>query len=155
MKKIYFLIILIFFTSNCSLNKVVQHHGVHNLEKKQEKLKINESNKNDILSIIGPPSTKSAFENDIYIYIERKTSSSKLSKLGKKVLLVNNVLVLDINKKGLLIKKEFFNKDDMNKLKFDEQETYADHSKRSFIYNFFYTLRQRIDDPRGIKRSKN
>ena len=155
MKKIHFLIILIFFTSNCSLNKVVQHHGVHNLEKKQEKLKINESNKNDILSIIGPPSTKSVFENDIYIYIERKTSSSKLSKLGKKVLLVNNVLVLDINKKGLLIKKEFFNKDDMNKLKFDEQETYTDHSKRSFIYNFFYTLRQRIDDPRGIKRVKN
>ena len=134
---------------------MVQHHGVHNLEKKQEKLKINESNKNDILSIIGPPSTKSVFENDIYIYIERKTSSSKLSKFGKKVLLVNNVLVLDINKKGLLIKKEFFNKDDMNKLKFDEQETYTDHSKRSFIYNFFYTLRQRIDDPRGIKRVKN
>ena len=154
MKKIYLFLILIFI-SNCSLNKTVQHHGVHNLEKKQEKLKINDSNKNDILSIIGPPSTKSTFENDIYIYIERKTSSSKLSKLGKKVLLVNNVLVLDIDKKGVLIKKEFFNKDDMQKLKFDQQETHADHSKRSFIYNFFYTLRQRIDDPRGIKKIKN
>jgi len=134
---------------------VVQHHGVHNLEKKQEKLRINLSNKNDIFKIIGPPSTKSTFENDVYIYIERKTSSSKLSKLGKKVLIVNNVLILDINEKGLLVKKEFYNKDDMNKIKFDEQETYADHSKRSFIYNFFNTLRQRIDDPRGIKRTKN
>ena len=85
----------------------MQHHGVHNLEKKQEKLKINQSNKNDILKIIGPPSTKSTFENDVYIYIERKTSSSKLSKLGKKVLIVNNVLILDINQKGLLVKKEF------------------------------------------------
>ena len=150
-----FLILLIILTSNCSLNKVVHHHGVHNLEKKQEKLKVNKSNKNDILKIIGPPSTKSKFENDVYIYIERKTSSSKLSKLGKKVLIVNNVLILDINKKGLLVKKKFYNKDDMNKIKFDEQETYADHSKRSFIYNFFYTLRQRIDDPRGIKRTKN
>jgi len=154
MKKI-FLILLIILTSNCSLNKVVQHHGVHNLEKKQEKLRINLSNKNDIFKIIGPPSTKSTFENDVYIYIERKTSSSKLSKLGKKVLIVNNVLILDINEKGLLVKKEFYNKDDMNKIKFDEQETYADHSKRSFIYNFFNTLRQRIDDPRGIKRTKN
>ncbi len=133
----------------------MQHHGVHNLEKKQEKLRINLSNKNDIFKIIGPPSTKSTFENDVYIYIERKTSSSKLSKLGKKVLIVNNVLILDINEKGLLVKKEFYNKDDMNKIKFDEQETYADHSKRSFIYNFFNTLRQRIDDPRGIKRTKN
>ena len=134
---------------------MVQHHGVHNLEKKQEKLKINQSNKNDILKIIGPPSTKSTFENDVYIYIERKTSNSKLSKLGKKVLIVNNVLILDINQKGLLVEKKFYNKDDMNKIKVDEKITSADYSKRSFIYNFFYTLRQRIDDPRGIKRTKN
>lgn len=133
----------------------MQHHGVHNLEKKQEKLKINQSNKNDILKIIGPPSTKSTFENDVYIYIERKTSNSKLSKLGKKVLIVNNVLILDINKKGLLVEKKFYNKDDMNKIKIDEKITNADYSKKSFIYNFFYTLRQRIDDPRGIKRTKN
>ena len=106
MKKI-FLILLIILTSNCSLNKVIQHHGVHNLEKKQEKLKINQSNKNDILMIIGPPSTKNTFENEVYIYIERKTSNSKLSKFGKKVLIVNNVLILDINKKGLLVKKNF------------------------------------------------
>ena len=154
MKKIYLIIALI-LTSNCTLNKVVQHHGVHNLEKKQEKLKINQSNKNDIFKIIGPPSTKSTFENDVYIYIERKTSSSKLSKLGKKVLIINNVLILDINQKGLLVKKEFYNKDDMNKIKFDEKETNADYSKNSFIRNFFYTLRQRIDDPRGIKRIEN
>ena len=134
---------------------MVQHHGVHNLEKKQEKLKINQSNKNDILKIIGPPSTKSTFENDVYIYIERKTSSSKLSKLGKKVLIVNNVLILDINQKGLLVEKKFYNKDDMNRIKVDEKQTNPDYSKRSFIYNFFYTLRQRIDDPRGIKRTKN
>ena len=134
---------------------MVQHHGVHNLEKKQEKLKINESNKNDIFKIIGPPSTKSTFENDVYIFIERKTSSSKLSKLGKKVLIVNNVLILDINQKGLLVKKEFYNKDDMNKIKFDDKETNVDYSKNSFIYNFFYTLRKKIDDPRGIKRIEN
>ena len=134
---------------------MVQHHGVHNLDKKQEKLKINESNKNDILKIIGPPSTKSTFENDVFIYIERKTSSSKLSKLGKKVLLVNNVLILDINQKGLLVKKKFYNKDDMKRINFDERETEPNYSKNSFVYNFFYTLRQRIDDPRGIKRTKD
>ena len=154
MKKIYLFLILIFI-SNCSLNKAVQHHGVHNLQKKQEKLKINISNKNEVLKIIGPPSAKSTFEDDIYIYIERKTSSSRLTRLGKKILLVNNVLILDINNKGILVKKEFFNKDDMNNLNFDKTETKADHSKKSFVYNFFYTLRQRIDDPKGIKRTKN
>ena len=154
MRKI-FLLITVIFISNCTLNKVIQHHGVHNLDKKQEKLKINQTNKNDILRIIGPPSTKSTFENDVYIYIERKTSSSKLRKLGKKALLVNNVLILDINQKGVLVKKKFYNKNDMKKIKFDESTTQADHSKNSFIHNFFYTLRQRIDDPKGIKRTKN
>ena len=153
MKKILLLSLLLL--ASCTLNKVVQHHGVHNLEKKQTKLKVNQSNKNDIISIIGPPSTKSKFDNEVYIYIERKTSSSKLRKLGKKVLLENNVLILDIDRRGILVAKQFYNKDDMNKIKFDKNLTTSNHSKKSFIYNFFNTLRQRIDDPRGIKRSKN
>ena len=31
-----------------------------------------------IIKFIGPPSTKNSFDNDIYIYIERKTSSLNL-----------------------------------------------------------------------------
>ena len=81
MNKILLIIITLLLT-NCSLNKVVHHHGVHNLEKKQLKLKVNSSNKNDVISIMGPPSTKSTFDQDVYIYLERKTSSAKLSKLG-------------------------------------------------------------------------
>ena len=154
MKK-FILITSILILSNCSLNKVTKSHGVHNLENKQSKLKINYSNVNDIIEIIGPPSTKSVFDNDIYIYIERKTSSSKLTKLGKKKLLKNNVLILEIDSKGLLVNKEFYNKDDMNKIKFDENETQLNTSKKSFIYNFLYSLRQKIDDPLGKKRIKN
>ena len=71
MKNIIFLILLLFL-HNCTINKVVHHHGVHNLEKKQEKLRINETNKNDIIKLIGPPSTKSSFNNDVFIYIEKK-----------------------------------------------------------------------------------
>ena len=154
MKKILIAFILLFIT-NCTLDKVVIHHGVHNLEKKQVKLKINETNKNDIIELIGPPSTKSSFDNDVYIYIERKTSSSKLRKLGKKKLLVSNVLVLEINERGTLIEKQFYNIDDMKKIKFDENETEILYSKRSFIYNFLSSLRQKIDDPLGKKRIKN
>ena len=141
--------------SSCSLNKVVLHHGVHNLDKKQKKLKINYSNKNDIIQLIGPPSTKSSFDNDIYIYIERKTSSSKITKLGKKKIIANNVLVLEIDNKGILLAKKFYNKDDMNKIKFDTDTTNVNYSKKSFIYNFLSSLRQKIDDPLGKKRIKN
>ena len=154
MKKFYlFFAILLLY--NCTLDQVIIHHGVHNLEKKQTKLKINETNKNDIIKLIGPPSTKSSFDNDVYIYIEKKTTSSKLRKLGKKKLLASNVLVLEISERGILIDKKFYNMDDMKKIKFDETETEILYSKRSFIYNFLSSLRQKIDDPLGKKRIKN
>ncbi len=146
---------MLLFVYNCSFNKVILHHGVHNLEKKQSKLQINKTNRNDIIKIIGPPSTKSTFDNDVLIYIEKKTSSTKLSKLGKKNLLVNNVLVLEIDNRGILVNKQFLNKDDMKKIKFDEGETKVSYTKKSFIYNFLYSLRQKIDDPLGKKRIKN
>ena len=151
-----FIYILIFLSiSNCSLNKVIHHHGVHNLEKKQTKLSVNETNRNDIIKLIGPPSTKSSFDNDVFIYIERKTTSSKIIKLGKKTLLVNNVLVLEIDNRGILLSKKFLNKEDMQKIKFDEDATKVSYSKKSFIYNFLYSLRQKIDDPLGKKRINN
>jgi len=153
MRKI--LLLTLFLLASCSLNKVVQHHGVHNLEKKQANLKINFSNKNDIIKLIGPPSTKSSFDNDVFIYIERKTSSSKLTKLGKKKLLTNNVLVLEIDNKGLLLSKSFYNKEDMNNINFNEEETGLNYSKRSFVNSFLSSLKQKIDDPRGTKRIKN
>ena len=153
MKKL--LILLFILLANCSLNKVVQHHGVHNLEKKQTKLKINYTNKNDIIKLIGPPSTKSSFDNEVYIYIERKTSSSKLMKLGKKKLIKNDVLVLEVDNAGILLSKKFYNKNDMNNLSFDEGITGINYQKKSFIYNFLSSLRQKIDDPLGKKRIKN
>ena len=151
MKK-YFIITTFFLLSACSLNKVVHHHGVHNLEKKQSKLIIDRTNRNEIFGLIGPPSTRSTFDNDIYIYIERKKSASKISKLGKRKLLKNNVLVLQIDSRGILVDKQFFNMNDMNDVDFEEKITVADHQQRSFIYNFLSSLRQKIEDPLGKKR---
>ena len=152
MKKI-FIILIPFLITSCGLNKVVKHHGIHNLNKKQEKLKINYSNKNDIIKLIGPPSTKSSFDNDVFIYIERKTTGSKVTKLGKKKLLVNNVLILELDNKGVLLSKKFYDKSDMQKIKFDKEITQVSYTKQSFVYNFLYSLRQKIDDPLGKKRN--
>ena len=153
-KKFLYILFLLILT-HCSLNKVILHHGVHNLEKKQAKLKINYTNKNDIIKLIGPPSSKSSFDNDVYIYIERKTSSSKLTKLGKKKLIKNNVLVLEIDNTGILLSKKFYNQNDMNKINVDENITGINYSKRSFIINFLSSVRQKIDDPLGKKRIQN
>jgi len=149
-----FIILLFIFISNCSLNKVIKHHGVHFLDKKQKNLKLNTTNKNDILQILGPPSTQSTFDTDIWIYIERKTSKSSLIKLGKRKTIVNNVLVLEINKTGLLVKKDFLDINDMKKIKFSEKSTEITYSKNTFVYEFLSSMRQKINDPLG-KRKKN
>ncbi len=153
MKKI--LLLTFILLSSCSFNKIVKHHGVHNLEEKQSKLKINYSNENDIVKLIGPPSTKSTFDNDVLIYIERKTSGTKILKLGKKKLIESNVLILEIDPKGILQSKKFYDKDDMKSITFDEDETGIKYSKKSFINNFLSSLRQKIDDPLGKKRIKD
>ena len=142
------------FISNCSLNKVIKHHGVHYLDIKEKQLVINQTNKNDIFKILGPPSTKGMFDNNVYIYIERKTSSSKLRKLGKKKLLINNVLVIEINNKGILVSKEFLNKEKINNINFSESTTDKNYSKRSFVYGFLSSMRQKINDPLGKKRNQ-
>jgi len=74
--KIIFYISIFFLISNCSFNLVDDHHGVFFLEKKEKQIKVNESNTNDILSVFGEPSTKSTFDNDIWIYIERKITNT-------------------------------------------------------------------------------
>ena len=151
MNKIYFIIIFLFI-ANCSFNKAITHHGVNLLEKKQEKLFLKTTNKNDIVKLLGPPSTKSTFDNDIWIYIERKTTTKKLFKLAGEKVLVNNVLVLEIDNYGLLAKKEFYNMEKMNKLDFSKSKTDVKYSKRSFVYDFMYSMRQKINDPLGIRK---
>ena len=149
-----FIIIIILFLSSCSLNKVVKHHGVHFLEKKQKKIEIFSNNSNDVRSLLGPPSTKNSFDNDIWIYIERKTTVSQVRTLGKRKLLLNNVLILEFDNRGLLVKKEFFNKDQMNKIKISNNETQVLTKKDTFIRSVITSLKHKINDPLGKRTIK-
>ena len=147
-----FLIILTIFLTSCKLNKVVNHHGIHNLEAKSQELLINQTNINQIKSLLGPPSSTSYFNEDILIYLERKTSNSKLLKLGKKKLIANNVLLLEVNNRGMLINKEFLDQDDLNKLKFTNKTTKTIADQESFVSRALSGVITKIDDPLGKKR---
>ena len=154
MYKILYIIFLSFIVSNCSFKPVVKHHGVPFLEKKQANLVVNKSNKNDIKKILGKPSTISKFDNDVWIYIERKQTQSKLKNLGKMIIFKNDVLVLEINNYGILQKKNFYNINDMENIKIAEATTKEGFRKNSFIYDFMSSMRQKINDPLG-QRAKN
>ena len=146
------LIILTILLTRCKLNKIVNHHGAHSLEDKGKQLLVNESNINDIRSLLGPASTKSFFDNDVLIYVERKTSNSKLLKLGKRKLITNNVLLLEVDNRGILINKEFYDQNDLKNHKFSKKVTNTNIGKQSFIYNALSNVRAKINDPHGKKR---
>ncbi len=133
---------------------MVRHHGVHSLEKKQKKIEIFINNFNDVRELLGPPSTKNSFDTDIWIYMERKTTVSQVRSLGKKKLLVNNVLVLEFDNRGMLVKKKFFNKDQMNKLKIAKNETKVINKKDTFINTVLTSLKHKINDPLGKRKIK-
>ena len=154
MNKILYIFLILITVTNCTPKKVVKHHGVPFLEKKQNSLVVNESNKNDIRKILGNPSTTSKFDNDIWIYIERKQTQTELKNLGKMKIYKNDVLVLEIDNYGILKKKEFYNKDDMENIKVVEATTIAGFKRNSFIYDFMSSMRQKINDPLGQRAKK-
>ena len=154
MYKILYIFFFGFVLTNCSFNKVVKHHGVPFLEKKQKELIVNESTSNDVRKILGTPSTRSKFDNDIWIYIERKQTQSKLSNLGRMKIFKNDVLVLEIDSYGILKKKEFYNINDMKKIKVVDDTTEAVFARNSFIYDFMSSMRQKVNDPLGVRAKK-
>ena len=117
-----------------------------------KKIQVDSTNKNDIVKIFGEPSTKSTFDNDVWIYIERKITNTNL--FGKRELVVNNVLVLEIDERGLLAKMDFYDKEDMNKIRFDKSSTEMTFKKRNFIYDFLSSMRQKINDPLGVRKKR-
>ena len=149
------LLIIFVFVANCKFDKIVNSHGVHYLDKKQKELIVQFSNKNDIIQLLGPPATKSKFNNDLWIYIERKKTRTTLLKFGKKKIFANNVLLLEIDNKGLLAKKDFFDINDMKKINFSDGKTENTESKKSFVYDFLSSMRQRMNDPLGVRTKKN
>ena len=154
MRNILYLFILSLIVTNCSFEKVVRHHGVSFLEKKQKNLIINKTNKNEIIEILGKPSTQSKFNNDVWIYIERKQTQSQFKNLGKMKIYKNDVLVLEIDNYGLLKKKDFYNVNDMKKIDIVKKTTEGNITKNSFIYDFMSSLRQKINDPLGVRAKK-
>ena len=154
MYKILYLIFIAFIVSNCTFKQVVKHHGVHFLEKKQTTLYVNKSNKNDIIKVLGSPSTTSKFENDLWIYIERKETQSRLRNLGKMKIFKNNVLILELDNYGILKKKEFYNINDMEDLKIVKATTESGFMRNSFIYDFLSSMRQKVNDPLGQRAKK-
>ena len=143
-KNIYLLFIILYFATACQQKEVLKTHGIAYLEKREKLIIVNKSNKNDTINILGQPSTKGMTDENLWIYIERTNSRGKLLKLGKDSITKNNVLVLEFSKYGILTKKEFYNKERMNEVKFAKDVTENEINKENFIYSFLSSIRQKM-----------
>ena len=154
MNKILYIFLILLIVSNCAPKKVIKNHGVIFLEKKEKLLIVNKSNKNDISKILGNPSTVSLFNNNQWIYIERKQTQSALKNFGKMKIYKNDVLVLEFNDLGILKNKKLYNIDDMNNIEVAENITDTTNKRKSFLYDFMSSMRQKVNDPLGQRAKK-
>ena len=148
----YILIIIFLSTLSCAKDKVRNSHGTLSLEKKYNKIELKKTNSNEILKIFGPPSTKSSFDNNIWIYIERKKINRSIFKFGSQKIVHNNIVIIEIDHRGLLVKKDFLDINDMKEYKFSEMNTVTSYKKNSYIYGVIKSLKTKIDAP--VKRKK-
>ena len=138
------LLIILFILSGCQLQDPDKNHGILFLENRSNKLVIKKTNQNDVLEIIGQPHSKSINDDNIWIFIERTLTKGKYHKLGQHVLKTNNVLVLTFDKYGVLSSKEFYNKDDIKKVKFAKKETQNELTQKSFVESFLSSVKAKM-----------
>jgi len=135
----------LFFLTTCQRHNIVKTHGIAYLDKRQKLVILNESNKNDVVKIFGQPATKGMTDDNVWIYIERTQTREKILKLGRNYLSKNNVLVLEFNKLGIVVKKDFFNKNNMENIKFAKTITQNELKKENFIYSFLSSIRTKME----------
>ena len=152
--KVFILFSITLLVYSCSLKQKVDEHGLKNLDIKKNKILVNASNKNDIIKILGEPSTKSLFDNSIWIYMEKERVANGIFNINSKKIIKSNVLVLELNNRGLLVKKDFYDMNDINKLKFSDDKTKDIFSKRGFVYDFLSSMRQKMNDPLNKRKNR-
>ena len=132
---------------NCSGNKVSNYHGNKLLSSKYDIIEVNVTNKNDLIRIIGPPSTISDFNENLWFYFERLKTNQSLVKLGAQKIKKNNILIVELNNKGILKSKRILDLDDMNDIEYIKTVTTKEFKNDNFIYGIFSSLREKINAP--------
>ena len=135
--------ILFFQLNSCGL-KVVENHGqIYGKNINFKELQVGKTTKNEIVELLGSPSTTSNFDNEqSWIYIS--------SEFKKFVFLDGSntdqkILILSFNQ-NTLKNKELLSKNDINNIEYEETLTDSRGKKVNWIKDFFSNLNP---DPYG------
>ena len=143
--KIFFAILFFQFNS-CGL-KVIDNHGqIYEENANFEELEIGKTTKNEVVKLLGSPSTTSNFdEEQSWIYIN--------SEFRRFIFLDGTntdqkILILSFNQ-NVLNNKELLSRNDINNIKYEESVTDSRGKKVNWVKEFFTDLNP---DPYGKKK---
>ena len=148
------LLILLFFTISCSNNKVVNNHGFNALEIKADKIKVDESNKNDVLNNIGNPSSVSLFDDNTWFFLQRNSLNQSVFKLGKSKIQKNNVLEVTFDKYGIVKTKKFYKIENMNSIKVAKETTKNTYQNNSYFEKLLKSVKQKVESPKTNRKRR-
>jgi outer membrane protein assembly factor BamE (lipoprotein component of BamABCDE complex) len=138
-KKLTLIIFCISTVLSCSYKPVIKNNGILNLDKRTELMTVGTTNKNDVIQLIGQTTLKEHPNENIWAYIE----TVEQKKFGKKKIIKNTLLILEFDSKGILKNKKILNKNDFNKINFDESITVSSGLNNSFSKRIFSSIRKR------------
>tara|TARA_B110000503_G_C7097918_1_gene392477 strand:+ start:890 stop:1342 length:453 start_codon:yes stop_codon:yes gene_type:complete len=136
------LLIIIVAISSCALKKIDYAHGVLNLNAKEKLLETKKTNKNDTIKLLGESLAYDFTNKNIWIYSEVRETRSFY---GKKIIVKNDVLVLEFDQKGVLIKKNLLNLNQMNEIVFDDSGTKTMSINQSVLKQILSSTKKRMD----------
>ena len=142
LKKIILFLFIILIS--CGLQEQSNNHGIIFLENRANKLIVNNSNKNDVLRVIGEPHTKSIESENKWIYVERVLTKGEYHKLGQNILKSNNILILTFDKFGILTNKQLLDKNDIKDIEFSNSKTENRITQKSFVEKLLQSLKGKM-----------
>ena len=146
MKFLKSLVLIVLISSCASFDRPTKLHGVQNINLKLSKIKIDYSNKNDVLKLMGYQPLIDPFDNNLWSYYEIVIEKSKL---GKKIFKKNNVISIKFNSKGIVKSINNYDLNDMQNVQFSEKKTKSFALDESVITKILNSSRKRLE------RSKN
>ncbi len=141
------IIILLLLTASCSNNKVVKNHGLRALDIKSERIIISKTNKNDVIDLLGKPSSISLFDENLWLFIQSEKINQSIIKLGKAKIISNNVLEVKFNSRGIVEEKKLYQIKDMNDLQVVKDKTRSEYDNTSTLGKLFKSIEQKISSP--------
>ena len=129
------------FCCSCMIRQ--EHHGKELTKEALNKLKINKSTKEEVLDILGTPSSISTFNNNIWYYISLKKKG--VSILNPKI---TDQVVIEIRfKNEILVRLKKYTNDELSSFKFNKQKTEVKGNESGVLKDFVRNLGRYNKDP--------